>query len=75
MSQSDQKKIFTNLDSDAQKARSRGAFEDVLNLHRTKASVREVYFLKRLCFPLEDTKDPMGLRYVLWGPLARLRDL
>jgi hypothetical protein len=49
---------------------SREAFNEVLALHRKRASAEDVQFLYHLCFPLEDTADPKGMRFVLWQPVA-----
>ena len=49
---------------------SRQAFDEVLRLHRQRAPLEDVYVLNHLCFPLDETRDPLGLRYVLWHPVA-----
>lgn len=46
------------------------AFDEVLAIHRKRAPAVEVHFLKHLCFPLDETADPAGLRFVLWQPVA-----
>ncbi|HEY4364214.1 MAG TPA: hypothetical protein VGN17_24805 [Bryobacteraceae bacterium] len=45
-------------------------FEEILRLHRQGAPAQEVHFQGNLCFPLGQTADPTGLRYVLWYPVA-----
>ena len=49
---------------------SRDAFNEVLRLHRERAPLADVYFLNHLCFPLDETRDHFGLRFVLWHPVA-----
>jgi hypothetical protein len=56
--------------SERVKFSSREAFEDLLRLHRKRAPAEEVHFLDRLCFPLDETADAVGLRFVLWQPVA-----
>ena len=48
----------------------REAFDKVLRLHRERAPLPSVYILDHLCFPLDETRDRLGLRFVLWQPLA-----
>jgi hypothetical protein len=50
---------------------SSDTLERILDLHRQHAPAQEVYLIDKLCFPLEHTSDPLGVRYVLWTPLAR----
>lgn len=57
-------------DSGASEFSSREAFDEVLRLHRCRATAEEVHFLQHLCFSLDETVDPAGLRYVLWQPVA-----
>ena len=45
-------------------------FEEILRLHRRRASIEEVLFLEHLCFSLPNTADSAGVRYVLWEPVA-----
>jgi hypothetical protein len=47
-------------------------FEQILNAHRSRLEPRQVQFLSHLCFPLPGTRDPHGMRYVLWRPLVQL---
>ena len=47
----------------------RQAFNKVLDLHRKCAPVEEVLRLEDLSFPLVETSDPAGLRFLLWQPV------
>ena len=46
------------------------AFDALLRLHRQRATAEEIHFLEHLCFPLDGTSDPTGIRFVLWRPVA-----
>ena len=57
-------------DSVASRVRSREAFDEVLRLHREGSPARDLYFLQHLCFALDETRDSIGVRFVLWQPVA-----
>jgi hypothetical protein len=56
--------------SEPPKFSSREAFDEVLRAHRERRPAEEVHFLEHLCFPLDETADPSGMRFVLWQPVA-----
>src|ERR1035441_8672117 len=57
-------------DSGASKVSSREAFDEILRLHREHAAAKDLYFLDHLSFPLGETRDRLGMRFVLWQPIA-----
>jgi len=61
---------FEGTDPGSSPLVSRDAFDEVLRLHRQRAPLEDVYLLNHLCFPLDETRDPLGLRFVLWQPVA-----
>ena len=56
--------------ADSFKQSSREAFDEVLRLHREGAQAKDLYFLPHLSFALDETRDPLGVRFVLWQPVA-----
>ena len=57
-------------DSGASKVSSREAFDEILRLHRELAAAKDFYLLDHLSFPLGETRDRLGMRFVLWQPIA-----
>ena len=62
--------VDVGAESATSKISSREAFEEVLHLHREGAPTKDLYFLDHLSFPLSETSDRLGVRFVLWQPIA-----
>lgn len=60
----------TRADSVSSKEFSREAFDEVLRLHREGAPANDVYLLHHLNFALDETRDHLGVRFVLQQPVA-----
>ncbi len=57
-------------DSVASNESSREMFNEVLRLHREGAPAEDLYSLHHLSFALDETRDHLGVRFVLWRPVA-----
>ena len=62
--------VDISVDSATSRISSREAFDEILRLHREGAPARDLYFLDHLSFSLDETSDRLGVRFVLWQPIA-----
>jgi hypothetical protein len=59
-----------DAESVASRVSTREAYNEILHLHREHAPAKDLYFLDHLSFPLNETSDRLGVRFVLWQPVA-----